>query len=289
MNKRTLFFVFVFFLFISCSFKTEAAQVYTITEQDGALMCICDGQVQTNTAFSVLNINGMYSVVKPGTKNSIVYVFDANGIGTIYGKNSFIKITYQGKTYPYYIESGKILKNCITGNKEEGYYYVDKNGVRSTAKEIKQAVSFVRKHTKSSWSKSKKLSTCYKYLWKHYSYQRFYDKPSAKKMPSYAQYMFSEKKGNCFRYAATFAYIARVIGYDSRVNCGSISSTRGGMTPHGWTEVKVDGKWYLCDANMQRNFPKVNSYLRTEKTYPYRHKSSKIYKMTLKYGKVIWK
>lgn len=289
MGKRNLFCVIVLLICLSWNLKAEAAPVYTVTEEDGILTCTGDGQVMTNVSFAIKNTNGIYSVVKPGTSNSVIYYFDRNGIGTVYNKNSFVKITYKGKAYTYYLRYGKIVKNCITGNKKQGYYYVDKYGVRSTSKEIKLAVNFVRKYTKSSWSKSKKLSTCYKKLWKNYKYQRFYDKPSAKKMPSYAKYMLTKKKGNCFRYAASFAYIATVIGYDSRVTCGSISSTRGGMTPHGWTEVKKDGKWYLCDANMQRNFPSVNSYLRTERTYPYRHKSSKKYKITVKYGKVSWK
>ena len=70
---------------------------------------------------------------------------------------------------------------------------------------------------------------------------------------------------------------------------GGISSFHGGLTPHGWTEIKIDGKWYMFDANMQRNFPSVDSYKKTESTYAYQHKAYSKYKMTVKNGKVTWK
>lgn len=210
------------------------------------------------------------------------YYFASNGKMT----KGFKKI---GKYVYYFSSAGKLQKNTIVGSKSQGYYYVDSYGVRVTTKEVKQAVSFVRKYTKTSWSKSKKLQACYKALWKKYPYKRYYDKPSAKKMASYANSMFTQRKGNCYRYASSFAYIAKVLGYDSRVAVGKISHRGGGMTPHGWAEIKVGKKWYMCDANMQRNFPKINSYMRTNKNYAYRHSCSKRYKMTVKYGKVTWK
>ena len=61
------------------------------------------------------------------------------------------------------------------------------------------------------------------------------------------------------------------------------------MTPHGWTEIKIDGKWYLFDTNMQKNFPKVDSYKKTDKTYPYPHKVASKYKMKVSNGKISWK
>lgn len=155
----------------------------------------------------------------------------------------------------YYMDKNGILQtNKIVGRKKEGYYYVDKDGVRITDAQIKYAVKFVNANTKSGWSKSQKLKACYKALSDtgKYKYQRFYgENPKAKDMADYAKYMFKNKRGNCFRYAACYAYIARVLGYDSRVVVGEITRLGGGRTPHGWTEVKVGGKWYIFDTNMQ--------------------------------------
>lgn len=191
--------------------------------------------------------------------------------------------------YTYYFNSkGKKEVNKIVGSTKTGYYYVDKQGKRVTTKEVRQAVSFVRKYTKPSWSKSKKLKVCYDKLWKKYPYKRSYDGCSAKKMPKFARDMFTKKKGNCYRYASAFAYIARVIGYDSRVAVGKIAHRGGGTTPHGWTEVKSGRKWKKCDANMQRSYPKINCYMQTKYRFS-RQSCSKRYTLKVSNGKVSWK
>lgn len=38
--------------------------------------------------------------------------------------------------------------NCIAGTKNTGFYYVDENGIRVTAPEIKAAVKYIKKYTK---------------------------------------------------------------------------------------------------------------------------------------------
>ena len=271
------------------SMSPSITEGYVVTDNQGILTCTYNGAMQTDVYLAIKASGGDYEVVKPLTKKSVIYYFDANGQGTKYKENQFIKVTYKGSKKMYFSKEGTLLTNTIAGNKKQGYFYVDSTGIKVTRKEIKQAVKFVRAHTKESWSAEKKLAACYKYLWKNYTYQRFYESPSASKMPSYANYMFKNKKGNCYRYAASLAYIARVIGYDTKVVSGKISSTRGGMTPHGWTEIKMGDTWYIFDANMQRNFPTVDSYKKTEKTYPYRHEILDKYKMTVKNGKVSWK
>lgn len=219
---------------------------------------------------------------KKGTKK---YYYDGGKLVTGWHK-------IDGKKY-YFDKSssnkGVLLTDTIIGTKADDSYYVDETGVQVTAPEIKLAVKFVNAHTKKNWTNEKKLETCFRYLWKNYEYERFYDEPKASKMSDYAVYMLKNKKGNCFRYASSFACIAKVLGYDTRVAVGEISSTHGGMTPHGWTEVKVDGKWYLCDANMQRNYPRISSYMRTSKSYAYRHSCKKRYSLNIKNGKVSWK
>ncbi|MCM1157393.1 MAG: hypothetical protein NC300_04305 [Bacteroidales bacterium] len=197
-----------------------------------------------------------------------------------------------GKTY-YFSPSGNtqgaLQRNCIVGSAKSGYYYVDKDGVQVAAKEMVQAVQFVMAFTNPAWSNEAKLAACYDALWKNYDYQRFYETPTAQNMPEYASYMFTYGKGNCYRYAASFACIAKVLGYDSRVAVGGVSCRSGGLTPHGWTEIWVNGAWYICDANMQRNYPKVNSYMCTEKTYPYTHACSAIYTPVIEKGQVYWR
>ncbi len=198
--------------------------------------------------------------------------------------------TIDGKKY-YFDTDGKMLKNQIAGTSSAGCYYVDADGVRVTDAQIKQAVTFVNANSSSSQSSYDRLRSCYDAMCK-YSYIRIYgDSPSASLIPSYADYLFTNKGGNCYRFASAMAYIARVLGYDSRVAVGSVSTSSTGttMSAHGWCEIKIDGAWKMLDVTMQQ--PRVGSvdlFLKTRSTYPYRLSCDAEYTMKLKNQKVSW-
>lgn len=194
-----------------------------------------------------------------------------------------------GKKYYFDKKTGRLLTDTIAGTAKEGRYYVDKRGIRVTAREIKMAVSFVDKHTKPGWSRDKKLKACYDYLWQVCKYERAYDKVAIEKMPEYGGYMLKMGKGNCYRRAAAFAYIARVLGYDSRVGVGGVSSRNTALSPHGWAEIKIGGKWYMCDISMQRYWTWISLYLRTSSDYPFQYRCDDRYRLVVKSGKVTWK
>lgn len=268
--------------------KAEAADVYKIIKNDEGLTGTHNDKDMQNVYVSVKENGNTYKVVKPCTNNSIVYYFDENGIGEPYTDSKFIKISYGGSSKNYYSNKGTLEKNKIVGSKKEGYYYVDSTGVKVTDKTIKLAVKFVRAHTKSSDSQSEKLSKCYYYLARNYKYRRSYGNlyPKAKHMKSLAYNMLSSKYGNCHGYAASFVYIARVLGYDGRVVVGKVSGNRGGMTPHGWVEIKKGKKWYVCDPDMEVN-NKVPSYMKS--VTPCKTSVTRRCTITVKNGKVSWK
>ena len=102
--------------------------------------------------------------------------------------------------------------------------------------------------------------------------------------------MFSRHRGDCYYYAATMAYIARVLGYDSRVAVGGVTA-RGPAAPlslHGWCEVKYGKSWRMLDCSMQRAHLDRNLCLVTRKKYPFRLRCDKVYTMTVKNAKVKW-
>ena len=200
------------------------------------------------------------------------------------GKSKYF-LTVSGKTGV----KGKMVKNRIAGNKKLGYGFVDSNGKRITTKAITLATKFVLKHTSKNQSKKAKLKTCFDYLWRNYSYKRIYGFPTKSTLSKdYAQYMFTNKHGNCFCYGTTFSCIARVLGYRSRVGTGLIEAAGGGMTPHGWSEVKINGKWYIFDPDMQKNIPGISSYMRTRYNYPYSLICNNHYTLTFKNSKTVW-
>ena len=177
------------------------------------------------------------------------------------------------------------------GSKKKGYYYVDRSGVRVTAPEIKYAVSFVMKNSSPKDSRSKRLRDCFEALCKYQYYRGWLDNDiSAASISSYAKYMFQNHRGNCYRYASSLAYIARVLGYDSRVVAGGVTAyAHNNLSPHGWCEVKTGNTWKMCDCSMQNAHRDRNLFLVTRKAYPFRLRCDKVFTMNIKGGKVTWK
>ena len=109
-----------------------------------------------------------------------------------------------------------------------------------------------------SMTQQEQLEAAFYYVAGSISYERSTQEPSGQWVKEYAQNTLSEKKGNCYGYAAAFAYVAKGLGYDTSL---------GGRTAHAWTEVKVAGKWYVFDAEMQ-NAKGSGYYKQTYDSYP---------------------
>ncbi|MCQ2515382.1 MAG: DUF4214 domain-containing protein [Saccharofermentans sp.] len=67
----------------------------------------------------------------------------------------------------------------------------------------------------------------------------------------YAQIGFANHTGNCYVMAATFYEMAVELGYEAHQVGGMVPSVRGGMTPHSWVEVVIDGQIYVVDPDYQ--------------------------------------
>ncbi|WP_182001850.1 transglutaminase domain-containing protein [Blautia obeum] len=198
-----------------------------------------------------------------------------------------LRITIRdGKVY----QNNKPVTNKIVGSKAKGYYYVDKTGRKVNTREIRQAVDFVMRNSKAGDSRAKRLKACYRALQTYPYFGMTNRAPKAKNLSSYARYMFSHHRGDCYYYASTMAYIARVLGYDSRVAVGGVTA-RGPAAPlslHGWCEVKYGKSWRMLDCSMQRAHLDRNLCLVTRKKYPFRLRCDKVYTMTVKKAKVKW-
>ena len=198
-----------------------------------------------------------------------------------------LRITIRdGKVY----QNNKPVTNKIVGSKAKGYYYVDKTGRKVNTREIRQAVDFVMRNSKAGDSRAKRLKACYRALQAYPYFGMTNRAPKAKNLFSYARYMFSRHRGDCYYYASTMAYIARVLGYDSRVAVGGVTA-RGPAAPlslHGWCDVKYGKSWRMLDCSTQRAHLDRNLCLVTRKKYPFRLRCDKVYTMTVKKSKVKW-
>lgn len=76
--------------------------------------------------------------------------------------------------------------------------------------------------------------------------------PSGQKHTEYyATFGFTYSKGNCYVMAATYYQMAKLLGYEVYLVEGMVPKVGGGVTPHGWCEVVVNGTTYVCDPDFQ--------------------------------------
>lgn len=223
-----------------------------------------------------INKNGEY--ISASLKSTKFYVNGnlANGavkIGedTYYFKNGVFRTglqTVNGNKY-YYSSNGKLQKNGIVGSKADGWYYADKNGKidfgyvngvkyngtnwivingkagkvsTESDKVLFRAAKVVAEVTDTTMTKAQKLKKCFDYVKTAYGERN-------PRIPHYtgddwpiiyANDMFIDGAGNCFSFAAAFAYMAKAIGYEEVYCCNS-----GG---HGWAEIDglvYDPEWSI--------------------------------------------
>ncbi|MBR5422359.1 MAG: transglutaminase domain-containing protein [Lachnospiraceae bacterium] len=67
----------------------------------------------------------------------------------------------------------------------------------------------------------------------------------------FADFGFSRHCGNCFVFAATFYEMARLLGYPGRQIYGQVPSINGGLTPHSWVELDIDGDTWVFDPECE--------------------------------------
>ena len=274
--------------------NTESTDTTTTTDSSDTKETTDAATTTTTTTTSTNTFTGI--------KKKVLYVNGKKYVGKLISvskkksvnKKAYKYFTYKvdGKTYAF-DKNSKMITNQIVGTGSKAYYY-GKDGVRVTSKQIKQAVKFVQKHGGSNNTRSSKLSKCFYYLSNrsHYSHDPDHTAKlcTKKGLPKAANKMLKNVnggKGNCFGWASAFAYIGRVLGYDTKVVKTTTRLVSGGYGPHGLTRIKYNGHWLLCDPNM--NY-KRNTYLKTYKSYPFSLGSSKKYYTLYTSGSVAkWK
>jgi hypothetical protein len=71
-----------------------------------------------------------------------------------------------------------------------------------------------------------------------------------------AQYGITNRKGNCYVYAATFRDLAYAMGYDVHQISGYVKVVSG-KARHSWVEIDLDGKTYVYDPAYARRFDDI--------------------------------
>ena len=126
----------------------------------------------------------------------------------------------------------------------------------STASSLqKKTKAIVKKVTKTGDSKNVKMKKLFVLLEKkQYGYKRTIGFKATKGWDKkFALDLLNKKKGSCYGYAAAYGYLVKqATGYSVRVAVGYTNGFSGNLQPHAWTEVKIKGKWYVFDSNMDK-------------------------------------
>ena len=126
-------------------------------------------------------------------------------------------------------------------------------------------------------TQDQKLRAVYDYMIKNYSY-RGADTVEAGAVgwePEFAMNMLQSGKGNCYSWAAAFAYLARQSGWAANAVAGTAVSPKGSVREHAWVEITIDGTAYTFDPEIEGVYAKT-----VGETYDLFKKA---------YGQAVWK
>lgn len=167
-----------------------------------------------------------------------------------------------GQVYSYNRIDGKMQFGAqnIDGkwhlfHKQAGFLLTDNNELVSNLVTIAQQLGL------DSMSPESALRVSFDYVVNNYRYISGSIYPEAGWSVPFALEMINNKGGNCYRFAALYAWLAAYCGYGSNVVSGAVPSYSQGLAPHAWTEVYLDGNVYICDTDMANAMPYLNWYL----------------------------
>lgn len=183
-----------------------------------------------------------------GGKN---YYFDGNGrmqtgflklgTGTYYMNGDGVMQTgwqtIQGKQY-FFQTNGVMLTNTT----KDGYRIgADGVAVKDPYPKATAILNQVGWNLKSAFQWSASL--------KYYGHNANMPQTAAPGTKWYADYGFTNLKGNCYVMAATFCEMARNLGYNACQISGQVPLRSGGLGPHSWVEIAINGTTYVFDPD----------------------------------------
>lgn len=184
--------------------------------------------------------------------NGKTYYFAPKGKSGKIGAAQAGWVTY--KKYCYYFNKKSFV---LEKNKIVDGYKVDKKGRSKTRYLILQIVN---KYTDEDMTKKQKIRALFNYeVNNSWRYRRTYEHTARSWkwykgwQDDFAYQLLTRKYGNCYRYAAVYGYLVKeATGLPVRVYRGYSLGRRGQRLPHGWTAVKISGKWYSFDTDLYK-------------------------------------
>lgn len=179
------------------------------------------------------------------------YYFNGNGImqtgflkqekGTYYFNSSGVMQTgwqtISGKRY-YFQENGLMLTNTT----KDGYRIgADGTAVKIIYPKASAKLDSIGRDLQKAFNWASSMT-----YYGHNAYMPDTAEPGTK---WYADFGFDNNKGNCYVMAAVFCEMARELGYNAKQISGQVPLRRGGLGPHSWVEITINGTVYVYDPD----------------------------------------
>ena len=245
----------------SNSAEKKAEDINEMFENKNVKMIWCaKGGENSNSTFDYLN----FELIKNNPKIICGYsditsitniITEKTGLVTFSGTN-FKTIATDETDYSLKQAIHRFVDGDLKLGDSNDEYKISKDGVAIKMPHSQQEAKNVL--DKVGWDLEKAYT--YSYSMPYYGHTDDMPQDSKPGIEWYADYGFTNYKGNCYVMASVFCRLAEMLDYDVKQISGSVPLRTGGYGPHSWTEIVVDGKIYVCDPDFQ-NETKKNGYL----------------------------
>lgn len=193
-------------------------------------------------------------------------------------------VTKNGKQY-YYNSAGKLVKGKYGFKIGKQYYRISKTGVLTKVSKAEGMAGELLNPYYGKYSKKQ-------ILWKAFQWSaslKYFTNPtkvpaSQTKEAFYGLYGFQYKKGDCNVQAATFYWMAKVLGYNVKMVQGYVPKAKnasGKITvygAHAWTTIKTGVKTYVYDPNFSGYCTRYNMLKKMKSGYGFAYGTKNTYR-----------
>ncbi len=139
---------------------------------------------------------------------------------------------------------------------EDNTYFMGAEALTTQKSDFRSMLAALVEHeTAAASSPEVELKALFQYVEDEYSYERKVGfEPYDGWQEDYAAEMLSDMAGSCYHYAALYAFLAKeATDYEVRICTGTTDGfSATSWQPHAWTEIEIDGKWYVFDTNLDK-------------------------------------
>lgn len=217
-----------------------------------------------------VNTNGIYSRVKAIMGSTTVKQYKLNDKVTVVAvtNTDYYKLSDGSFIHKDYLSSAAVVTTTTTAaapaptSAKDLLNNAPLHPMKTNEPDVdKWVAEILGQITNSSMTTYQKVVAVYDYIIRTYTYSVGYwawlDVEYVSWMDQYtvenAASLLMSKYGVCDNYSSLFVVMMRAIGLDCYIAQGQVSKKSGGTTAHAWTIMKLNGKYYVFDPQVEQN------------------------------------